>query len=353
MAYTTIDDPSAYFQTDIYTGDGSTTQAQTFDGNSDMQPDMVWIKERSETRSHVLFDSIRGVTVQLNTNGDASDATVNDSLKVFGSDGYSVGPNNSTGKNTETYVAWGWKAGTAFSNDASSTSIGTIDSVGSASDTSGFSIVSFTGTGSNGTIKHGLSTAPDLFIIKRRDDTNDWRIGSSALDNFVKHINLNTTAAQSDLAVAFNSTGPTTSVFSVGTSVSTNASGGTYIAYCFSNIKGFSKAGKYIGNGNANGTFVYTGFKPAWILAKRLDSTSAGNWQLVDNKRSPFNVAVNTLSPDVSDAEYTSETDIDILSNGFKIRENAQINVDDSPYIYLAFAESPLVTSTGVPTTAR
>ena len=187
--------------------------------------------------------------------------------------------------NGQTYASWNWKAGTSFTNDASSTGIGTIDSTGSASDVSGFSIVSFTGTGSNGTIKHGLSTAPSMLIIKRRDSSNDWRVGSDGLTNWTKHINLNTTAAQSDLASAFNSTAPTSSVFSVGTSASTNASGGTFIAYCFASIKGYSKiGGSYTGNGNADGPMIVTGMKPAFVLGKRTDS--AGGWWILDSKRS-------------------------------------------------------------------
>ena len=217
MAYTAIDDPEKFFQTDIYTGDGSTTQAQTFDGDSDLQPDFVWIKERSETRSHVLFDSVRGVTVQLNANDTASDATVSDSLKVFGSDGYSVGPNNSTGKNTETYVAWAWKE----------------------SATAGFDIVSFTGSGSQRTVAHNLGVKPSMIWVKNRDETENWIVYDkvNGADNFMS---LNLTAGTAASSSMFN-VEPTTSVFTVNSSNASNKSSSAMIAYCFANIKGYSK----------------------------------------------------------------------------------------------------------------
>ena len=327
-AYTTIDDPSAYFQTDIYTGDGSTTQAQTFDGNSDMQPDMVWIKERSETRSHVLFDSIRGVTVQLNTNSTASDATVSDSLKVFGSDGYSVGPNNSTGKNTETYVAWGWKE----------------------SATSGFDIVSWTGTGSSNAVSHSLSATPSMIIIKNRDDTDSWYVWHQGLGAVASnYINLDTTGAKS--SVSDGITAISSSNFTVNTRGDVNASSEKYIAYCFADVKGYSKFGSYTGNGNADGTFVYTGFKPAWVMVKRTDA--AADWFIRDNKQDPENVMNEYLSPNTTATSGNLDS-FDFISNGFKIRNsNNAWNGSGNTYIYLAFAEAPFVNSKGVPNNAR
>jgi hypothetical protein len=192
-----------------------------------------------------------------------------------------------------------------------------------------------------------------MVIIKRTDSANDWRVGSDALTNWTKHINLNTTAAESDLAVAFNSTAPTSSVFSVGTSPSTNASGGTFIAYCFASIKGYSKIGSYTGNGNADGTFVYTGFKPAWIMIKA--NAGGEGWQMLDNKRDSFNVADQILQADLSNAESeVSGRATDFLSNGFKFRgTEAGTNSSSNTYIYMAFASEPFTTSTGIPTTAR
>jgi hypothetical protein len=357
MAYTTIDDPTAFFNTLLYTGNGASSHAISGVG---FQPDWTWNKNRSGDVNHALTDSVRGAPKRLMSQSDEAEINQTTGLLSFNSDGFTVGSDSGYNGNGNSMVSWNWKAGTSFTNDASSTSIGSIDSAGSVNDTAGFSIVSFTGTGSNGTIKHGLSTAPDLFIIKRRDADNDWRIGSSALTNFVKHVNLNTTAAQSDLAAAFNSTGPTTSVFSVGTSVSTNADGGTYIAYCFSSIKGYSKIGSYMGNGNADGPFIWTGFKPAFTLIKRTDSSTGGSWILFDNKRgnnvrNPVDV-VMAASNNQSEANWGNAYDCDYLSNGFKWRMDGTggyNNTSGATYIYMAFAEAPLVNSNGVPNNAR
>ena len=193
-----------------------------------------------------------------------------------------------------------------------------------------------------------------MVIIRRRDSANDWRTGSDALTNWTKHINLNTTAAESDLAVAFNSTAPTSSVFSVGTSPSTNASSGTFIAYCFTSTKGYSKIGSYTGNGNADGTFIYLGFRPAWIMFKRTDSSV--DWTIYDNKRLGYNEINYKLRPNLSNAEYSTSGyfEADILSNGFKIRtSDAEVNTSGGTYMYLAFAEAPFVNSNGVPNNAR
>ena len=358
MAYTTIDKPSDYFNTVLYTGDASSPRTISGVG---FQPDWNWSKSRnSADYDHNVADSVRGGSAYyLKTNTDVAE-TGNPAagyVSSFNSDGYvlTAGGSNNTNynNNSTTYVSWNWKAGTSFTNDASSTSIGSIDSAGSVSDISGFSIVSFTGTGSNGTIKHGLSTAPSMVIIKRRDSSNDWRVGSDGLTNWTKHVNLNTEAAQSDLASAFNSTAPTSSVFSVGTSASTNASGGTFIAYCFASIKGYSKVGSYTGNGSTDGTFIYTGFKPAWIMIKRTDNSSGSRWLMLDNKRNTFNVLNKNILGDASDAEVDVDRG-DFLSNGFKTRSTGTtVNGSGASYIYMAFAENPFVSSTGVPATAR
>ena len=341
-----IDKPSDFFNTKLWTGTGN---AQTISGVG-FQPDLSWSKGRNYDYAHQLIDSVRGITKQLNSNDDQPEGTNANGITAFNSDGFVIGTQPEMSSNGKTFASWNWKAGTSFTNDASSTGIGTIDSTGSASDTSGFSIVSYTGTGSAGTIKHGLSTAPDLFIIKRRDSANDWRVGSSALTNFVKHVNLNTTAAESDLAAAFNSTGPTTSVFSVGTSVSTNASSGTYIAYCFASINSYSKFSSYIGNGNADGTFVYLGFKPAFVMIKS-SSNSGQAWVMQDNKRDGFNYNNHRLFAN-SSATEESTVRMDLLSNGFKCRDNDG-NGNGFTYIFMAFAENPFVASNFNPATAR
>jgi len=350
MAFTSIDDPTLYFRVKTYNGSTSDGNAVTWDEtDNNMQPDWLWLKNRTAAQEHWLADSVRGTGKFLESNSDNAESSDGASgFASFDTNGFTL--NNSARTNRNTMVGWGWKAGTSFSNDASSTSVGTIDSTGSASDTAGFSIVSFTGTGSNGTIKHGLSTAPNLFFIKRRDSANDWRTGSSALTNFVKHINLNTTAAESDLAAAFNSTGPTTSVFSVGTSPSTNASSGTYIAYCFSSIKGYSKIGKYTGNDNTEGSMIFTGFKPAWVMVK--STTSTDHWRMHDNKRISSS-GTAPLYPHLTNVEPSANFSLDLLSNGFKWRNQDGDANGSHTYFYMAFAESPFVNSKGVPNNAE
>ena len=349
-----IDKPSDYFNTVLYTGNGSSGHAITGVG---FQPDFLWLKPRSTTGYHRVFDVVRGAGKQIYPNETNQENTDTNQMSAFNSDGFTLGNETGSNANGTTFVAWNWKAGTSFTNDASSTGIGTIDSTGSVNTDAGVSIVSFTGTGSNGTIKHGLSTKPSMVIIKRRDSANDWRVGSDGLTNWTKHVNLNTEAAQSDLASAFNSTAPTSSVFSVGTSISVNASGGTYIAYCFASINGYSKIGEtYTGNGNANGPFIYTGFKPAFILLKNTERVI--NWEMLDNKRPSTgqNPADDILFPNTSDAESSSQTDrlVDFVSNGIKIRGTSlQMNASGQKFIYMAFAENPFVASNFNAATAR
>ena len=351
MAYTTIDDPSAYFQTALYTGNASSNKAITNDGNSDLQPDWVWIKERSSTSSHFVNDSVRGAGKNLYTNLAEAEGTNTALFTSFDSDGFTVGNTNQGNENSETYVAWQWKAGTSFSNDASSTSIGTIDSTGSVNTDAGFSIIQYTATGSNATIAHGLGVAPAWILVKGRTTANNWRVGHNGLSSWTYRINLEGTAAESSQANVWNSTAPTSSVFSIGTSSSVNDSGVVHMAYCFAEKQGYSKFGSYTGNGNADGPFIYTGFKPAWILQKNISATQG--WQLQDNKREGYNGDNDLLQPHDSAAE-SGVNRIDILSNGFKvITTDAGQNSSGVTYIYMAFAESPFVTSTGIPTTAR
>ena len=350
MAYTDIDDPSAYFQTTLYTGNGSNDLSITNSGNSDLQPDWVWIKQR-DSRDHFLFDSVRGVLQYVASNTDAAESTLSDGLKSFNSNGFTIDDGVGINQNNDPHVSWNWKAGTSFTNDASSTGIGTIDSTGSVSDTAGFSIVSYTGTGSNGTIKHGLSTVPKIMIVKERDNANNWFVYHYSL-GATKQLILQETDAEASFTATWNDTEPTSSVFSVGTSNGTNRSGGGLIAYCFAEKKGYSKFGSYTGNGNADGTFVYTGFKPALIIFKNADSGSA-DWVLYDNKRDGFNSNNIALYPNASAGDDTGN-DPDILSNGFKQRATgSDRNGNGENIIYMAFAENPFVTSTGVPATAR
>ena len=347
MAYTTIDDPSAYFQTATYTGDGAGSLAITNTGNSDLQPDWLWIKRRDGAVNHLLHDSVRGVNNLLVSNTNAADDSNSNIFIGFDDDGFRVGANSASNVNNGTFVAWQWKAGTAFSNDASSTSVGSIDSVGSVNTDAGFSIVSFTGGGANATIKHGLTSKPSMIIVKARGQASTWSVYHASL-GATKFLRLEGNNAVGTEAGWWNNTEPTSSVFSIGTNHYAN----TQIAYCFSEKQGYSKFGSYIGNGNADGTFVYLGFKPAWLLVK---STATNDWILHDTKRSPHNVSNVTLFPNGSDADVTNTIyNQDILSNGFKARTtHARLNGSGVSYIYMAFAENPFVTSTGVPATAR
>ena len=351
MAYTDIDDPSAYFQTKTYTGNGS-ARALTFDGNSDLQPDWVWIKKRSggSATSHVVTDVVRGLNKQLFINEAAAEESYTSVLTAFGSNGFSLSTAGLVNTNTNTYVAWNWKAGTSFTNDASGTGIGSIDSAGSFNNDSGFSIVSYTGTGSNGTLKHGLNSTPSTIIVKERGGDGNWIVYHSTLGNG-KYLSLTDTGAAVTASNYWNNTSPTSSVFTVGTTGNVNGSSKTYIAYCFADVKGYSKFGSYVGNGSSSGTFCYTGQKSSFIMIKATSGTE--NWRMYDNKRNGFNVDNEQLFPNLSNAE-ASDADLDILSNGFKCRRNSGgFNNSGTTYIYMAFAENPFVTSSGVPATAR
>jgi len=355
MAYTTIDDPSAYFQTTLYSGTGSTASV-TNGGNSDLQPDWVWIKARNATRDHRLLDSTRGVQKELVSNSTSAEYTESTGFTAFQSDGFQHGGANGYGASGETYVSWQWKAngGTTTTNDASSTSVGTIDSVYQANTTAGFSIVTYTGTGSAGTIAHGLGVAPTVIIGKDRSDTSQWFVQHPAL-GATHYGELDDTTAFADDANYFNDSTPTSTVFGVG---SDGATGGTtnYVAYCFAPIQGYSKFGSYTGNAaEPEGPFIYTGFKPAWIMVKA-SSESGQAWVIGDNKRDPDNVAVAKLFANSSSAESAAvgDNNWDFLSNGFKIRtQDDAMNKSGVTFIYMAFAESPFVSSEGVPTTAR
>ena len=360
MAYTTIDDPSEYFQTALYTGNGASSRALTNDGNSNLQPDWVWIKDRSAAFHHILGDSSRGSAKKLASDGNYAE---NDSSELntsygyvdtFNTDGFTTGGGSTqVNKSSNNYVAWQWKAngGSTTTNDASSTGIGTIDSVIQANTTAGFSIVTYTGTGSNGTVAHSLGVVPKFVIYKRRSAVENWGAYHTATGN-TGCCFLNLDIAKSSAAAYFNNTSPTSTTLGVGSSPAFNGNGSTYVAYCFAEKQGYSKFGSYIGNGNANGSFVYTGFKPAWVMTKRTDA--ANQWPISDNARNPFNVVdISSYANLASDANTVSNH-YDSVSNGFKLRGTSTgWNASGGTYIYMAFAEHPFVSSKGVPTTAR
>ena len=345
MAYTTIDKPSDYFVSNLHTGNGST---QNITG-LDFAPNWVWIKGRNQARNHTIFDSVRGVQKQIHSNKTSAESTQDNALSSFNSDGFSLGDNTGVNENTTTYVAWNWKAGTSFSNDASSTSIGSIDSAGSVTTDAGFSIVTF--TGNSGGIAHGLGQKPDMVIIKPRNVSGSWIVTHKGLGAEMQDYYqfLDTTAAKATSNDIWGGE-PTSTTFSVSSSLIDSAN---YVAYCFAEKKGYSKFGSYTGNGNVDGTFVYTGFKPAFVLKKNISVTR--DWGINDIEREPFNTNDNILRPNLANAEQSNSAyAMDFLSNGFKLRgADAEINTSGNTYIYMAFAENPFVTSTGVPATAR
>jgi len=342
-----INKPNQYFNTVLYTGNGTAIGSG---GNAitgvGFQPDWVWIKSRTQVEEHEVFDPIRGVTKYIRPSTTQAEVTDSESLTAFDADGFTVGNHGQINANSQSFVSWNWLA----SNTTASNTDGSITSTVSANTTSGFSIVSWTGSGANATIGHGLGVAPKFLIVKNRSSVTSWGVQTSTGAGF--EMNLNNQEGQTATSVYWNSTDPTSSVFSVGTNAATNNSGDNMIAYCFAPIKGFSKMGTYTGNGNADGTFVYTGFKPAWILTKK-SSGSGDSWNLLDATRNPNNAVDKRLTPDTADAEATT-TQYDILSNGFKARATTgSVNTSGATYIYMAFAENPLVGTNNIPATAR
>ena len=331
-AYTTIDDPELYFQVKTYTGTGS-SHAVTLDGDEDMQPDLVWIKNRGNAANHMLYDSVRGVQKTLFSNITNAETAGAGHLTAFGSDGFTLGDNSGTGSSngsSETYVAWCWKE----SADA------------------GFDIVSYTGNAVEGrTISHSLSAVPDMYIIKNRSAAEPWLVYHGSLGN-TKGLYVNTTMAAATNSLYTNDTSPTSSVFSVSDWEGNNGDGNNLIAYLFAEKQGFSKFGSYTGNGNADGTYVHLGFRPAMIIIKTTSGTD--RWVISDNKRDPDNVVVGELNPNDSADEDTSGTPFDFTASGFKLRRTGNVfNASGDVYVYMAFAEAPFVNSKGVPCNAR
>ena len=345
MAYTTINKSTDYFNTKLHTGNGA-EQAITGVG---FQPDFTWIKKRNGTAVHYLFDAVRGATYFVNSDQSYANQDNAQSLKSFDSDGFTLGTMAGANNNSDTFVSWNWRAG---AGQGSSNTDGTINTTyTSVNTTAGFSISQYTGTGSNATIGHGLGVAPKMVLVKRTNTTGNWtmyHIGSGA----TKYLYLNQTAAEASASGIWNDTAPTSSVFSVGTDGEVNASGSTYIAYCFASVKGFSKFGVYYGDASADGPFIYTGFKPGLIILKRAGN-AGNNWNMIDSVRNPSNDVDKILFPSSNDAEVTT-TVADINSTGFKIRlTSSGWNHNQDKFIYLAFAEEPLVSSNNIPATAR
>ena len=350
MAYTTINKSTDYFNTKLYTGTGS-SNALTGVG---FQPDFTWIKSRSNPYSHTLTDAVRGLTKVIASNNANAEYTSTTEITSFDSDGFTVGTDAGVNNSSSTFASWNWLA----NGQGSSNTAGSINTTyTSANTTSGFSIIQYTGNGTDGaTIGHGLGAAPTVLIAKKTSGSESWYVGGSFLTSWDYKLYLDTTDAEStNNPPVFGGEAPTTTLIKLGGGAypnPTNASGQTYIMYAFAEKTGFSKFGSYTGNENANGPFIYTGFKPAFVMIKNRGS-SAKDWFIHDNKRLGYNDKNYGLFPNLTNAEAT-DINLDLLSNGFKLRRStAQLNHNGNFYIYMAFAEAPLVGSNNVPATAR
>ena len=332
--------PSDFFNVVLYTGNATADRQITLG----FQPDMAWAKSRTNTENHALFDSVRGGYRIMPDQDNAQDA--NTGVTAWNSTGYVIGSSDSFNSNSQDFVNWAWKMGTT-----SGLSGGTITPSGySFSTTAGQSVIAWTGTGSAGTIPHGLGKTPDMIIVNETSHTTNWAVYSTLVgkSGFLK---LNTTAAEEGGTTNWNSTLPTASLFSVGGGGQTNTSGRTYVAYCFANIPGYSKSGYFVGNSNSDGPFFYTGFRPAFILAKNTNSST--DWMILDDKRLGYNEANYRFKANTNVAE-ASDISGDIVSTGFKIRTtSSDWNTSGDYYNYLAFADFPLVSSNDIPTVAR
>ena len=329
MAYTTIDDPESYFQTELWGGTDGSHQIN-FSGTNDMQPDFVWIKEKG-TNFHLIFDSVRGTTKYWKTNVNEAQITNTNSLTAFGSDSFTIGSEGAVNAGGVNFVGWSWKE----------------------SATAGFDILTYVGNHTSGrTVSHNLSAVPHMMIIKNLNSAEKPAVYHKGVDTSSPEDYLmvlsDGSARYNDLSF-LNDTAPTSSIFTLGNTQGISESGSTMVAYLWTSIQGFSKFGSYEGNGNVDGTFVYTGFKPAFIIVKNVDASDS--WRMFDNKRLGYNPDNNYLYPNATSSPSTDNI-IDILSNGFKLRKTDDVNAANT-YIYMAFAEAPFVNSNGVPCTAR
>jgi hypothetical protein len=344
MAFTNINKSSDYFSANLYTGNGGN---QTITGVNH-QPDMVWFKSRDAGNSHALVDIVRGTTKVLYPDTNSAEQTI--SAQTFNSDGFALVQDsgaNSINSNGSTKVAWSWKAGAGQGSSNTDGSINTTYT--SVNTTAGFSISKYTGTGSNATVGHGLGAVPKVVLVKGLGHTSQWymyHIGTGA----GKVMLLDNAAAQTTDTTSWQNTTPTSSVFSIGNDGGTNGSSNTYVAYCFAEKPGFFSAGSYKGGGNADGSFVQTNFRPGLVIVKNYETTD--QYQMFDSKRG-INGAMGFSYPDSHEAE-TATVPMDIYSNGFKFRDTSQArNGTNYDFIYMAWAEAPIVGSNNVPCTAR
>jgi len=319
----------------LYTGNGTTQSINNAVNGVSFQPDWAWVKSRNTTEAQIWIDSVRGVGQELESNNTNAEYYNANSIQSFNSNGYTSGSSN-TNVATRTYVAWQWKAGgTAVSNTA-----GSITSSVSANVSAGFSVVTYTGTGANATVGHGLGVAPSMLIVKSRSTAaTDWKVYNVNVGNTFQGFLNDTAAFQGSSPTLWNSTTPTSTVFSIGTNAGVNQSSATLVAYCFAPVAGYSAFGSYTGNGSTDGPFVYLGFRPRFILIR--STSNLREWFLVDTSRNSFNVANSPIRANTSAAEG-SDTITDIVSNGFKLRSSdTAFNGSGETYIYMAFAENP------------
>ena len=366
MAYTNIDDPSAHFQTKIYSGQNS-VQSVTNDGNSNLKPDWLWIKSRNDSDIHVITNSTTGTDLYVQSNNNAAAVSSTGDVESFDTNGFSLaGVNDRVNTNGGLFVAWQWKANGGTTTSKSSATVSgnvTTPCVQQVNTDAGFSILTYTAStsyaGTETHLEHGLGVGPKVLIVKRRNSSAEWAVyhaenGASPSAGY-GYLVLNSTAATATSSTYWLNTNAESNatLLAFGNNASVGADGGEYVCYAFAEKQGYSKFGKYVGNGsNTNGSFIYTGFKPAMIIAKRTDA-SAHNWFIWDTKRAPSNLVQAVLYPNAANAE-SSLFQIDILSNGFKHYNNyGSTNASGGTYIYMAFAENPFTTSTGIPTTAR
>tara|TARA_E500000331_G_scaffold11374_1_gene10432 strand:- start:35 stop:1081 length:1047 start_codon:yes stop_codon:yes gene_type:complete len=344
MAYTTINKSTDYFNTKLFTGNSS-TNAITGVG---FQPDWTWLKSRSGANDHQLYDAVRTATKYLRAESSDAEGTASTGLTSFDSDGFTLGSAGTTNNSGASMASWNWKA----NGSGSANSDGSITTTAtSANTTSGVSLVNYTGnlsSSGNSTVGHGLGVAPQAMLIKSTSNTENWGVYHKDLTaNYI--LQLNSTSAQIDTSSEGTLTAPTSSVFTVNYRGEYGNNGQNYIAYVFAPVQGFSKFGKYTGNGNTDGPFIYTGFKPAFVIIKK-STGSAQDWIMIDNKRGVFNTFGERLYPNLANAEDTSGEYFDFFSNGFKVRDNVALwNNDNSTYIYMAFAAAPLVGTNDIP----
>ena len=344
MAYSTIDDPTLYFNTVLYTGTGS---EQTVSGVN-FSPGLTWLKSRSNGQPNVLSDSVRGGNKQLYTADTQAETTYSQYLKSFNSDGFVLGTDSGINQSSQTFVSWNWKAGGSASNNTDGNKTISL----SVNTTAGFSVGTYAGTGQDSTIGHGLGAVPDWLMIKNRSSgSRKWQLWHNGLTGTNKYLAIDRSGAELTDSASWDNTAHSNTVWNTYGSGEANQNGENFVCYAWTSIQGFSKFGSYTGNGNADGPFIYTGFKPAWIMTKQINGGSS--WIVHDNKRDPINPIDEFFTVEERDAVGDLDS-FDLCSNGFKVRtSNGDRNSSGDSFAYWAFAESPLVNSEGIPNNAR